>query len=129
MLLMGGPSGFLELVPLGLLSGLAPASQGAGPSLGEKGRLDQSEGSDPGYRISGLLIDSPCPAMVADSGQSGTGRCEAESARSRPVPYFFFYWVVNGFQTLAPSIFAPAWATWASALFASALLICREMVG
>ena len=77
-------------MPLGLLSGLAPASQGAGPSLGETGRPDQCAGSDPGYRISGLLIDSPCPSRMADLGQSGPGRREAEEARSRLVPYFFF---------------------------------------
>lgn len=86
----GDTSGFLQLVPLGLLSGLAPASQGAGPSLGEKGRPGQCQGSDPGYRISGLLIESPCPSIVADSGQSGPGRHETEEARSRLVPYFFF---------------------------------------
>ena len=77
-------------MPLGLLSGLAPASQGAGPSLREKGRPDQCEGSDPGYQISGLLIDSPYPSMKADLDQSGPGRCEAEEARSKLVPYFLF---------------------------------------
>lgn len=108
--------GILELEPRTQLFGLVPAPQGASPSFREKakqvrpihdGVSRSPHSSDCGYQILGLLIASPSPSVVADSGHMSPGRCEAEGARPGLIPHLSSTWAMDGFQSLMSLNFYP----------------------
>lgn len=77
----------------------------------------QGHHSDSGYQILGLLMGSPRPSMVADSGQPGP-RHIGRRSQVKACPCFFFYPDCQWIPDLRSLDFCPSLGAMGPCLFA-----------